>query len=942
MRRRERWAASSCVGLLLALGSAAFASVDSVNGKIGHVKIATPVVSLPTPTSTAPTPTSTATRTATATPTPTPTVTVTPTHDPTPTAFPTTPAGLVPFVGADGALTTNTDLQFCDDTKNNLIVRKGSVELGASVTCDTVQNEFGCVALTGEAQCIFSAATEGGETLLENYSVTNGTDGTRWFFGRSRGTIPAPLDVAAGDLIWEAAFDAHVGSGSAFSLTRTAEIRVVVAASPSPFPKAIPVNLEFRVGQNSGTLDTVLRLLGLTHEVALPLVTDCSQLGTKSAGEIECHLTPTPTETVTPTATATRTPTPTPTPTATATPTPTATPTFTPVACATDATGHLGGLYQAHPELCKPLVTPTPTPTASPTPTATPTPTPTVSVTVTPVACATDGPYGGLYQAHPELCKAIVATPTITATATLTPTSTSTPTATATPTPTVTPTQTPFATPLPVGFATAHPGTDVEYARRDHKHELPILYVPPLTPVPTVSPTSTVTPTGTSGTPTATLTPSPTASATLTGVTATPTPPAVLGLTWITDKVLIGRPTQLVLTNNIDVLGLNVILPRTDTSTRIGIGINSELDIRESGGNSGAGQRAIMGRVLVAAGNSTDYTGIATGTLGIAQHLGNGAIDTLVGVQSQALNGQLNSSLHNTYGRVKTAIRGMQIDVGYNTLATDFLPHMTASSSDSENSYGNITDMIAVFGTIGTKNVGATVTNAYGAKIGCEGYDNTNRCAAGVFTNATMVKIGDWLAGPTYTNPPRQLHIANCTATGCTGIDNLSSSRLALRVDVGPTNTATPTPTATPTLTVATPTGTGILPTATPTPTATITLTPRPAATPILNVAGNLRIDDGLLVFRQDARPWLTTCGTSPSVGALSTDALGTFTSGAGIGGVACTVNFTRTSTNAPKCFCNDRTTANPCRMTASTTTSATFGVLVAGDTVDYFCPRLE
>lgn len=79
--------------------------------------------------------------------------------------------------------------------------------------------------------------------------------------------------------------------------------------------------------------------------------------------------TPTATQTLTPTPTVTATPTVTVSPTPTATPTPTGTPTTTSVACPTDATGHLGGAYAVHPELCKPVPTPTLSATPAPTPT---------------------------------------------------------------------------------------------------------------------------------------------------------------------------------------------------------------------------------------------------------------------------------------------------------------------------------------------------------------------------------------------------------------------------------------------------------------------------------------------------------------------------------------------------------------------------------------------
>jgi len=222
-------------------------------------------------------------------------------------------------------------------------------------------------------------------------------------------------------------WDAEAGGSSGDARTHVAmRDQVYVAAAPSP--SYAPVNRDFAVGGSTSTLAVVLRLLGLTHDVALPQKPNCSVLGTTAGGIVECK--PTATATPTPTSTATASPTPTKTATPTVTVTPTPTVTATPTATASPTPTAL---------MCSDILGCIPTPTATPTSTATRTPTPTAT-----------------------------ATPSPTLSATSTATVSQSPTATATPTPSASPTPTIVGTLIPVHRSTSAPGSGPSFFDREY------------------------------------------------------------------------------------------------------------------------------------------------------------------------------------------------------------------------------------------------------------------------------------------------------------------------------------------------------------------------------------------------------------------------------------------------------------------------------------------
>ena len=81
-------------------------------------------------------------------------------------------------------------------------------------------------------------------------------------------------------------------------------------------------------------------------------------------------------------------------------------------------------------------------------------------------------------------------------------------------------------------------------------------------------------------------------------------------------------------------------------------------------------------------------------------------------------------------------------------------------------------------------------------------------------------------------------------------------------------------------------------------------------------------------------------CGTSPTMGALSTDTAGTFT--VGTLATQCTLTFAATKAQIPRCFANDQTgNAVAVQIIPSTTTlvfSTATAATISSDVIDYFC----
>jgi hypothetical protein len=91
----------------------------------------------------------------------------------------------------------------------------------------------------------------------------------------------------------------------------------------------------------------------------------------------------------------------------------------------------------------------------------------------------------------------------------------------------------------------------------------------------------------------------------------------------------------------------------------------------------------------------------------------------------------------------------------------------------------------------------------------------------------------------------------------------------------------------------------------------------------------------GALRIFSGTTPTLAGCGTGATI--TGNNSLGTVVIGTTPG--TCVVTFNGTWTNVPKCWVNNRTTANLARATLnSTTTFNITGTLTASDNMDYHC----
>lgn len=789
-------------------------------------------------------------RNATVTPTPTATLTGTP-GTPTVTATPNacdalacvtptpqwTPVGAVPFVGSDQQLTTDAEFTYLPAI-NQLTLGPSSLTGG----------EPGGFVVNGDSGAAnsaeFSLFANGG--TQEERDAYSDTETNRTIIFRARGDASSLQSVAPDDALAQTVWYGHDGA----SFIEASRDTIIVA---SPTAGAVFATRDFDF-YNGSVWTTVLRLLGLTGDVALPQKPSCGALGTDSDGVIGCSGTFVPF--VTPTLAASPTPQWTPEGAifavngAAQEPDETCLVDFAggilcrrtstsdvnfsgigefpganfesygggsvlkgaqrargtesvPLALANGdlieswvVLGHDGTDFERSAQMqvrvdgavsndtvpmrwdwflsptddtglqlsfslrsngdvrlplitscgnlgtdadgdaaCQPTFAPFVTPTPQLTAYAAPTSCPTVASAV--------GFLGGLFRANPPEC---IATPQPTATATAT--------VTAVPTPT----------------ATCH--TEVDADGFFHV-TCPAVFEPYVayfgaTPSSSPTPTGTATATGVATMTAATATATPSVTATPPAPSPTSTARVVVnGQLWATDGISVGASDMGALNSRLRVLARpNQI--NTGTSNQV----HSILNLGPEIGTSSTTYRSGLFTSATDVRDRKRYTGSIVGAGGLSAHFGDGDLATLVGVQSQTFLGSLLVGGTNSSGSVSTAIRGMQIDASVNTFSPTFVPHLSAASCDGENFAGNITDLIAVFGTVGTRSSTSLTTNAYGAKIGCLGFNNISRCTAGTITNATMTQVGDWLSGPTYTNRPLGLHLVKQTATSAVSYKN--------------------------------------------------------------------------------------------------------------------------------------------------------------------------
>lgn len=747
----------------------------------------------------------------TITDTPTATVTATPNacdalacETPTPQM---TPEGAVVFVENGAPAGSDADLIY-NPLTNQLSLNPDAGSDGGTLV-------VGDPAIVGGAFYVYADNNEismqlwanGSNNFVEQRMCTDvgGAEPT-WDFVRTRGTCAAPESVGDTDGIFHINGKAADRDGN---LQTVLHMHLHVNAEPSP--SYVPSEFDFDVGTSGGLLATVLRLLGVTHDVALPQKPNCSVLGTTTGGVIECK--PTPTQSSTPTATAT-------------------------------------AIYTARPTIASPTPTPSPTlvPSASPTPQIY---VPIVSNHVTIPEQSTANSFhfynhvvasssfdatertvialnGGAAGATGFWCKSVNGPGTgtraklslrvngvtsnlgcflvnedtscqnnsivdiadgdvvsfigsnispstgfaqwdvtcgfVLSLAVPTPTATVTPTPTTTPTPTATTQETPF----PVGQATADAGPP-------HKHPVAVPFiVGPATAVPSATSTPTTTPTG-AGSPTAT------ASVTPTIATATPTPSAsptpihdvegdaiVGGVQTVKQKLQIGvgsdadqTVTRMHVSNaddqsfagsvRLQFNSVKINPMRASTATHYGEYIHVERvagNAHTSGASAGI---RVENYRFDNAGNTTDMQ---------AGHF----LSVLGGIFGPT-----------NYARTTGNVYGLLMQAWSNTNATGTVAGTVIGGLfDARNiTNGNINFVEGAKVFIGSAGTG-TITTLRGLDVSSLGTADIGQgITAGTFTNATMVNVGAFpAAGPTYTNPPVGILLQQQTATNAMALKN--------------------------------------------------------------------------------------------------------------------------------------------------------------------------
>lgn len=428
------------------------------------------------------------------------------------------------------------------------------------------------------------------------------------------------------------------------------------------------------------------------------------------------------------------------------------------------------------------------------------------------------------------------------------------------------------------------------------------------TPSPTATPTSTVTATNTAGaTSTPTITATPTATPTLTGSSPTPTPGVIhnVPITWIIGNLGVG-------------IADSVARIQTNTESAIATGTfrgsYDQVDINPVW-NSSATYVGFDSQLVTRTGIPVNFTGSVMGGRGLVLHRGAGTVASLLGASFQSVNGFLVTA--QTRGIVIKNVGGTFQAINNTISGTNAVLAGGAFSAANRGSGAKVTDAYAGHFSVDNR-AGATTDTMYGLRVRGIDESGSDTLIGGIITQGVMLSIGDWNSGPTYTNPAIQLQIEACTASNCYGL--LSASR----AHWGPTATATPSPTPT----AATPTATA----ATPTPSAT--------STPLVNVNGDIRMENGHLTCRQATKPTISCSAGSPTVTDGSCDFAGQFVAGALA--TSCTVTFNRAYSNIPfGCVANGQSVATAMRVTPTRTTmvftSAT-ALDMAGATINWVC----
>ena len=214
-------------------------------------------------------------------------------------------------------------------------------------------------------------------------------------------------------------------------------------------------------------------------------------------------------------------------------------------------------------------------------------------------------------------------------------------------------------------------------------------------------------------------------------------------------------------------------LALTSTATS---GARNALFMESAANPSGASSETIRGaevRATVTDGNTSNITGNVVGMLSLVRHLGDSNLTGLIGGQFNVTQGPLLGAESGT--SFCTDLLGLQLQAQSNADMGAAATAMATRAHGASFLYANLgrgtvaTGVAGIF-AISIQDANAIITNAFAGRFGGILHSGTDLLTAGTITNGTMVEIGDWTSGPTYTNPPVQLKLLASTPANGIGI----------------------------------------------------------------------------------------------------------------------------------------------------------------------------
>jgi hypothetical protein len=228
--------------------------------------------------------------------------------------------------------------------------------------------------------------------------------------------------------------------------------------------------------------------------------------------------------------------------------------------------------------------------------------------------------------------------------------------------------------------------------------------------------------------------------------------------------------TTLVLSNT-----TGTTLDVTRTSTATSSALRPALNITHTlnpGSTSSSIDYGIYALLRSDSSNTQDFSSARAAYRSQVEHLGSGTMAGLQGAHFWVSSGP-NSGSSSGSGTV-TALSAALADVYVNSTSTGTTSRAVGLGIGARNrSPGTVTLLLGDHVGIGSENGGSgagTITQATGQRVTGLDITGTDILTAGTIVNATMLEIGDWNSGPTYTNAPVGIDILSQTATNAVAL----------------------------------------------------------------------------------------------------------------------------------------------------------------------------